>query len=126
MGRGDPALTTGPMQRGGGAGGAASGVAVRVPTRQSGVPSLPEGVTCQSRAFTWEAEPCQGILGCSPCGHVSGQGVGDEVAQAGPSKWLTGGGVASAGSPGGAVQPFPVEYPEFPPETSKVQGKLFG
>lgn len=62
----------------------------------SGVPApvrgpLPprRGVTCKNRAFTWDAEPCRGIPGCSPCGHVPGWCVGDEVEQAGPSKWLT-------------------------------------
>lgn len=118
VGRGDPALTNRPHAAAGPRRDT-SGVAARVPKRQCGVSSLPEG------ASPARTEPCCGVQ------NLAGGSLRSRSALSG---WRRGqesrslkmahtgnleAGVASAGSPGGAVQPFPVEYPGVAPEASK-------
>lgn len=98
---------------------------MRVPTRQCGISSLPEGASPQEPGLLG------GVQNFARGSPVAGPAVtfGVSVLETSASRSLKmahtenlGAGVDSAGPPRGAVQLFPVGYPGVAPETYKFRG----
>lgn len=88
------------------------------------------GVTYKNRAFTRGAGPCGGSRAAGPpVTFLSGRCVGDEIVQAGPSKWLTresGGYARFCGIPKRHCPAIPSRIAHVPSIDLQVQGGLFG